>query len=110
MSDALAARIRTAWPLLLGHIATFVGVFAVTKLGFSPELSGLVEVAAVEAVSVAVSYGVWALGGWLEHRPNPVLATVGRWLISAGRQIGAPTYGQNGGGGSSPSTPDSPVH
>lgn len=96
MSDTLAARIRTLWPILLGHIATWVGAFAVHKLGFSPDLSATVELAAVEAVSAGASWAAWELGRWLEARPNPTLAAVGRWLISAGRQIGAPTYGQNG--------------
>lgn len=92
MSDTLAARIRTVWPILLGHLGTWVGVFTAAKLGFSPELSATAELAVVEVVSAAASWGVWDLGRWLESRPNPMLVSIGRWLISAGRSIGAPTY------------------
>lgn len=92
MSDTLAARIRTVWPILLGHVAAWAGAFAIHKLGFSPDLSAMVELAAVEVVSALASWAVWEAGRWLERRPNPVLSGIGRWLISAGRHIGPPTY------------------
>lgn len=95
MSDTRAARLRTVWPAVVGHIATWVAAVAVHKLGFSPDMSPVIELAVIELVSVAATWVAWDLGRWLEARPNPVAAALGRWLIAAGKEIGPPTYGQN---------------
>ena len=51
MSDTLAARIRTAWPLLLGHVAAFLVAWVLRLTGVEIEV-GL----ALEAVSFAASW------------------------------------------------------
>lgn len=91
MSDLLAARIRTAWPLFVGHVAALLGAWVFRLVGVEVDSLLLLEV-----VSFALSWAVWEVGTRLEKLPNPVLGTVGRWLVSAGRQIGAPTYGKPG--------------
>lgn len=91
MSDVLAARLRTWWPILLGHIAALVAAWALKLTGIE-----LDNALIFEAVSFALSGAIWEAGRWLEARPNHVLAAIGRWLIAAGKEIGAPTYGQNG--------------
>jgi len=87
VSDQLAARLRTVWPLLLGHAAAYL-VAAILRLTGVQVDSGV----AVEALSFLASWGIWEAGTWLEKRPNPVAQMVGRWLVSAGQVVGPPTY------------------
>jgi hypothetical protein len=89
MSDQLAARLRTAWPLLLGHLAAFLVAWVLRLTGIQIEV-GL----ALEAVSFGASWAIWELGRRLEASSNPIAQAVGRWLLSAGKDVGAPTYGQ----------------
>jgi hypothetical protein len=89
MSDTLAARIRTAWPLLLGHVAAFLVAWVLRLTGVEIEV-GL----ALEAVSFAASWAIWELGRRLEASTSQIAQTIGRWLLSAGKDIGAPIYGQ----------------
>lgn len=88
MSDALAARLRTVWPLALGHVAAFLGAWLFRLTGVEID-----SVLILEGVSLAASWGVWEAGRYLEARANPIAKAVGRWLISAGKDVGAPTYG-----------------
>lgn len=90
MSDTFAARLRTWWPVFLGHVAALIVAWVLKLTGIE-----LDNALVFEAVSFALSGAIWESGRWLEARPNRVLAAVGRWLVSAGRQIGAPTYGQD---------------
>lgn len=92
MSDQLAARIRTWWPLLIGHAATLLALWLAHILGLTPTASGALQAVLAEAIGMLASALVWELGRWLEKSPNPTLAAVGRWLISAGLQIGPPIY------------------
>lgn len=94
MSDQLAARIRTLWPLLIGHLAAFLAATAAHRFGLTPSVSGIVEAALLEILGLAGSAAVWQAGVWLEHQQNPILASLGRWLVSAGQHIGPPAYGQ----------------
>lgn len=92
MTDQLAARIRTWWPLLIGHAATLLALWLAKTLGLTPAVSGVLEAALAEALGMVASALVWELGHGLERSSNPTLAGVGRWLISAGLQIGPPVY------------------
>jgi len=87
VSDQLAARLRTVWPLLLGHAAAWLAALILRHTGLQLD-SALV----LEALSFAASWAIWEAGTWLEKRPNPVAQVVGRWLVSAGQVIGPPTY------------------
>lgn len=87
MSDELKARLRTVWPLLLGHVAAYLVAWILRLTGVQVD-SWIV----VEALSLAASWGIWEAGTWLEKRTNPVAQTVGRWLVSAGQVVGPPTY------------------
>lgn len=94
MSDQIAARIRTWWPLVIGHAATLLALWLVHVLGLTPTISGALEAILAEVLGMVASALVWELGRRLEKSPNPTLAAVGRWLISAGLQIGPPVYPQ----------------
>lgn len=92
MSDTLAARIRTVWVLFVGHIVAIVAVWLLATLHLDPSLSGTVELILAEALGLGASWLIWEIGHRLEKSENPTLAAAGRWLVSAGKQIGPPAY------------------
>jgi hypothetical protein len=87
MSDQLAARIRTVWPLVLGHVAAVIVAWVFAKTGV--QLDGVVV---LELLSFVASWLIWEAGTWLQVQANPVLQGAGRWLVAAGQDIGKPTY------------------
>lgn len=87
MSDPHTARLRTVWPLLVGHIAAYLAVLILRWTGVQVDSAVVVEV-----LSLAASWAAWEAGRWLTARTNPTAQRVGRWLISAGVATGNPTY------------------
>jgi hypothetical protein len=100
VSDLLAARLRTAWPLLLGWLAAWLVTTA------APVVTWIRDVLGVEVTQAQISAGlgvllawlIWEAGRWLERRTGTSrLATaariVGRLLLSLGLHTGQPVYG-----------------
>jgi hypothetical protein len=91
MSDRIVARIRTVWPMVVGHAAAVIATWVSRALGVELD-SLLVELVLLEVVSLVLSWAAWEVGTRLGRSPNPVSQRVGRWLVSMGRDTGAPTY------------------
>ncbi len=99
VTDQLAARIRTLWPMLLGylaaqllHLGAPVAAWTHTALGITVTEQ---QVAAV--LGLVLGYGVYETGRWLEHRTGTgrtarTARVLGRLLLSLGLPTGPPTY------------------
>lgn len=88
LDDKIKARIRTVWPILLGHVATFAVAMILRVSGIEVDSAVIIEL-----TSALASWGIWEAGRRLETSGNKYLALLGRWLISAGREIAQPNYG-----------------
>jgi hypothetical protein len=88
LDDKIKARIRTVWPILLGHVATFAVAMILRLSGIEVDSAVIIEL-----TSALASWGIWEAGRRLETSGNKYLAPLGRWLISAGREIAQPNYG-----------------
>lgn len=91
LSDAAKARIRTFWPYLIGAFATWL-VARLRPLGLHID-----SVTAGAIVSWVLGTIVYELGRWLASRHGRSRGTklargVGRWLVSIGLPIQAPSY------------------
>ena len=88
MSDDVIARIRTWWPLLLGHIAAGLVTWLARRFGINldPAMATLV-------LGLVLSAGIWELGRRLERSDNRVADAIGRWLLALGAAVGPPSYG-----------------
>jgi hypothetical protein len=98
MSDTIKARVRTWWPLIVGHLAAWLLIRAAPLLDWLAGLGIVVTDAEVAVVVGLVLAGaVWETARWLERRTGPgrwarVARAIGRWLISLGLHTGAPAY------------------
>jgi uncharacterized membrane protein YdcZ (DUF606 family) len=98
MSDRVAARLRTWWPLLVGHLAAWLLVQAAPLVAWLAAAG--VEITAPQAavlVGFVLAGVVWETGRWLESRVGEGRAArmarwVGRWLVAVGRDVGSPIY------------------
>ncbi|MEV7263962.1 hypothetical protein AB0N38_10465 [Micromonospora aurantiaca] len=98
--DWLAARIRTAWPMLLGYLAVQLLQLGAPVAGWLHSALGITltaqQVAAV--LGLVLGYGIYEAGRWLEARSGPgqlsrVARAAGRLLLSLGLDTGQPVYG-----------------
>ncbi|MFG2054757.1 hypothetical protein ACGFI9_12070 [Micromonospora sp. NPDC048930] len=103
MSDRIAARIRTAWPYLLGYLAARVLVIGAPVAAWLHETFGLevTEPQIAAALGVILGYGIYEAGRWLERRagasgPAQLARFVGRLLLSLGLSTGQPVYARPG--------------
>ncbi len=88
MNDLVIARIRTWWPVFLGHLVALLVTWLASTVGIHVD-----SAIAFEALGAAASLGVWELGRWLEHPDNPPWMTkAGSWLLALGAAVGPPTY------------------
>ncbi|NJP33675.1 hypothetical protein [Micromonospora thermarum] len=104
VSDRIAARVRTAWPMLLGYLAArLLDVGAPVADWLTVTLGVTVTEAQVAAVlGLVLGYGVYEAGRWLEQRtgvgrPARLARLLGRALLSLGLHTGQPTYLRRGG-------------
>lgn len=99
MSDKIAARLRTYWPVLVAYIAAHVldiGAPVVTWINTTFGLE--VRPALVEGViSFALVALTYEAGRWLEKRtgnglPSKLARMLGKALLSLGLRTGQPVY------------------
>jgi hypothetical protein len=86
-SDSIRAYVRTLVPVAIGVAASFLVAWLAKTAGVT--VDGNMATWFVTAATVAL---VYAAGRWLEKRHNPVLAFLGRFLLSLGADLGQPTY------------------
>lgn len=86
MTDKAKSAIRTAWPMLLGHLAAWL-VASAAPLGIEID-----SVFAAEALGWALGTLVYLAGRFLERRDWPVNRAAGRFLLSLGFDLGQPLY------------------
>ena len=86
-TDQIAGRIRTWWPIFLGHIAAVLVSYVLTKTGIHVD-----SAVAFEVLGFLLGGAVYELGRWLEKQPSPAFQRVGRFVLSLGLDVGAPTY------------------
>lgn len=98
MSNTIAARVRTWWPLLLGHLAAVLVAWAQPALIHLAPLGVHIDQAvAYEVLSFLLAGAVWEAGRFLERWPargraaGPARA-LGRFLLSLGLRTGQPLY------------------
>lgn len=99
--DRVAARVRTAVPLVLGHAAAAVVAYVAGRTGVE-----LDSVLVYEALALVLAMGVYETGRWLEVRRSPLLRGAGRFLLSLGIHFGPPVYPRSGGAHRAPGSPD----
>lgn len=87
MNDYIRSLIRTAVPAALGIAASWLVVALVRSIGF--ELDGRIALGIVTAAAITLVYG---LGRALERSSVPLLAWLGRLLLTLGPDIGKPAY------------------
>lgn len=87
MDDIVIARIRTWWPLLLGHVAALVVMWLGSKVGIHVD-----SLVVAEILGLVLSAAIWELGRRLERSENPVADAIGRWLLALGGAVGPPSY------------------
>jgi hypothetical protein len=98
MSDELAARLRTWWPILLGHVAAVLVVWAQPALVKLEPLGVHVgEAVLFEVIGFVLAGAVWELGRWLERWPDTRRGAgfahrAARVLLSLGVSTGQPQY------------------
>lgn len=90
LDDVLKARLRTVWPLIVGHVAALLAWLTLRAFGIQVDQAAMIEVA-----SLLLTWGAWEVGRRLEASGNNLLAGIGRWLISAGIAVGPPAYGED---------------
>ena len=90
MTDVIIARIRTWWPLFLGHVAALIALWIAAQFGYH-----INDVVITEGLGLAASAAVWELGRVLEARGGTA-AKVGGWLLALGAQVGLPSYQSSG--------------
>jgi hypothetical protein len=99
LPDWLAARVRTAWPMILGYLAARLFVIGAPVADWLSTNLGI-EVTQPQVaigVSIALGYGIYEAGRWLEQRPGQSRPArlgrgLGRWLLSLGLTTGQPVY------------------
>ena len=92
LQDQIAARMRTAVPLLLGHAAAGLVAYVAARTGVE-----LDSVAVYEGLALMLSLVVYEAGRRLEVRRSPLLRFAGRVLLSLGVEFGPPVYPAAGG-------------
>ncbi len=100
LSDKLASRLRTMWPVLLGYLAAQLLVVVAPITGWLHTALGvdITEQQAATLLGVMLAWLIWELGRWLEDRrgdgwPTRIARAVGRWLLALGLNTGQPHYG-----------------
>ena len=88
MDDIVIARIRTWWPIFLGHIVALLVAWLAAHVGLRID-----SALAFEVLGGLASLGVWELGRLLERSSNSKAQAVGRWLLALGAAVGPPSYG-----------------
>jgi len=99
MSDVLAARIRTLWPMLLGYLAARLLVIGAPLAAWLHDVTGLevTEPQVAAALGIVLGYLIYEAGRWLERRAGEgrvaeVARLAGRLLLSLGLSTGQPVY------------------
>ncbi|MFG2056699.1 hypothetical protein ACGFI9_22015 [Micromonospora sp. NPDC048930] len=99
ITDRLAARIRTAWPMLLGYLAAQLLLLGAPVAAWLHATLGITvtEQQVAAALGLVLGYGIYEVGRWLEHRtgtsrPAQLARALGRFLLSFGLPTGAPIY------------------
>lgn len=99
VTDRIAARLRTLWPMLIGHVAALAVVHGApvldvveTATGYRPTATSVTLL-----VGLVAGYGIYEGGRWLEARRGPgrlaqAARGAGRFLLSLGVPTGTPTY------------------
>jgi hypothetical protein len=91
LSDTAKARIRTFWPYLIGAIATWL-VARLRPLGLHIDSVTLGAVVSWVLGTVLYEAGRWLATRHGRSRGAKLARGVGRWLVSIGLPIQAPTY------------------
>ncbi|AYF31119.1 hypothetical protein CSH63_27500 [Micromonospora tulbaghiae] len=99
ISDRVAARLRTAWPMLLGYLAARLLVIGAPVAEWIAEATGITvtEPQVAAALGIVLGYGIYEAGRWLEARtgsgrPARAARGLGRLLLSLGLPTGQPVY------------------
>ncbi|OKI47244.1 hypothetical protein [Micromonospora sp. CB01531] len=99
MPDKWSARIRTAWPMLLGYLAARLLVIGAPVATWLHDTFGLevTEPQIAAALGIILGFAIYEAGRWLERRagegrPSKVARFVGRLLLSLGLSTGQPVY------------------
>jgi hypothetical protein len=103
ISDKLAARLRTAWPMLLGYLAARLLDIGAPLAGWLHDTTGLqvTEPQVAAALGVVLAWLIWEAGRWLEGRtgvgrPAQLARLAGRLVLSLGLPTGQPVYAMPG--------------
>jgi hypothetical protein len=103
ISDRLAARLRTVWPMLLGYLAARLLVIGAPVADWLRDTTGLeaTEPQVAAALGIVLGYGVYEAGRWLERRTGTGQAAqlargLGRLVLSLGLPTGQPVYAMPG--------------
>jgi hypothetical protein len=99
IADQAAARLRTIWPMLVGHAAALLLVHA------APALDTVEKTTGYRPSTATVTLVVGMLLGWIVYETGRILEAVtgegraariaraaGRWILSVGIPTGQPTY------------------
>lgn len=89
MSDYLKSIVRTAVPAVLGSLAVLLVAVLARWIGY--DLDPSVALGLVTAATITL---VFAVGRGLERSSVPLLAWIGRFLLTLGPDIGQPRYRQ----------------
>ncbi|MET8147609.1 hypothetical protein ACIBSW_06750 [Actinoplanes sp. NPDC049668] len=99
LTDKLAARLRTLWPMFVGHLIAAVIVHAGPVLDIVEQTTGYRPTSATMTLAGGLLAGalVYEAGRWLEARPGPgrparIARNIGRYLLSLGVPTGQPSY------------------
>lgn len=91
LSDVAKARIRTFWPYLIGAIATWL-VARLRPLGLHIDSVTLGAIVSWVLGTIVYEVGRWLAGRHGRSRGAKLARGIGRWLVSIGLPIQAPTY------------------
>lgn len=99
LSDRFAARVRTAWPMLLGYLASRLLVIGAPVADWTHATLGLevTEPQIAAALGIVLGYLIYEGGRWMERRRGAgqlaqAARIVGRLLLSLGLPTGQPVY------------------
>jgi hypothetical protein len=99
ITDQLAARLRTLWPMVLGHLVALIAIRGAGVLDVVESATGY-RPSAIEltlALGVVLGYGVYEAGRALEkvdgtNGPATFARGLGTFLLSLGVPTGTPAY------------------
>lgn len=103
ISDPLAARVRTVWPMLLGYLAARLLVLGAPVADWLRDALG-VEVTQPQvaaALGIILGWIIYEAGRWLEKRagdsgPARLARKLAQLLLSLGLVTGQPVYARQG--------------